>query len=89
VKNGFQMFGMYQILRKNLLSLVTIRQIGHKIIIKDGLLKINLDNDKLKTIMTRYEDEKLLRMQRSIILGKHDFVAAINSEMSSFRLWNF
>jgi hypothetical protein len=75
--------------KKNLLSLVSIRQPGHQIIMQDGLVKINSEKDNLKTVMTGYEDEKLLRMKGKVIPRKHDFVGAINFKISSFRLWHF
>jgi hypothetical protein len=75
--------------KKKLLCLVSIRQVGHQIIMEYGLVKINLIKDNLKIVMTSYEDAKLLRMKWKVILKKHDFAGAINSEISSFRLWHF
>jgi len=49
--------------KKNLLSLVTIRQAGHQVIMEYGLVKINSVKQNLKTVMTGYEDGKLLRMK--------------------------
>jgi hypothetical protein len=46
--------------KNNLLSLVMIQQVGHQIIMEDGLVKINSTKHNLKTVMTRYEDGKLL-----------------------------
>jgi hypothetical protein len=39
--------------KKKLLSLVTIRQVGHQIIMQDGLVNIKSEKDNLKTIMIR------------------------------------
>jgi hypothetical protein len=75
--------------KKKLLSLVTIWQDGHKIIMQDGLVNIKSEKDNLKKIMSRYEDGKLLRMKTKVIPRNHDFAAVVNYEMSSFRLWNF
>jgi hypothetical protein len=75
--------------KKNLLSLVTIRQARHHIIMQDDLVKIKSEKDNLKTIMTGYEDGKLLRMNGKSIQRKQDVAAIVNSEMSSFRLWHF
>jgi hypothetical protein len=88
VKNGFPMCGLYLHLRK-IVILVSIRQVGHQIIMEYGLVKINLIKENLKIMMTRYEDAKLLRMKGKVIPKKHDFAGAINSEISSFRLWHF
>jgi hypothetical protein len=51
-----------------------------------GLVNIKPEKDNLKTIISRYEDGKLLRMKGKVITRKHDFATAVNSEMSSFRL---
>jgi hypothetical protein len=75
--------------KKKLLSLVTIRQARHHIIMKDDLVNIKSEKDKLKTIMTGYQYGKLLRMNGKSIQRKQDVAAIVNSEMSSFRLWNF
>jgi hypothetical protein len=57
---------------------------------QDGLVKINLEKDNLKIVMKGgYEDENILRMKRKVIPTKHDFVGAINSKISSFRLCHF
>jgi hypothetical protein len=73
--------------KKKMLSLVTIRQASHQIIMQDGSVKIKSKNDNLKTIMTRYEDGKLLRMNGKVIQRKQEVATTMNSEMSSFRLW--
>jgi hypothetical protein len=53
--------------KKNSLSLVTIRQAGHQVIMEDGLVKINSVKQNMKTMMIGYEDGKLLRMKGTII----------------------
>jgi hypothetical protein len=75
--------------KKILLYLVTIKQDGHQIVMQDGLVKIKLEKDKLKKIMTGYEDEKLLRMNGKFIQRKEEVATIVNSKMSSFRLWHF
>jgi hypothetical protein len=75
--------------KKKLLSLVTIRQAGHKIVMEDGLVKIMSVKDKFKTMMTGYEDGNLLRMNGNVIKRKEEVVATTNSKMSSFILWHF
>jgi hypothetical protein len=79
---------VYQILIIKKLSLVTIKQVGHQIVMQYGLVKINSEKD-LKTIMTRYEDGKLLRMNGKVIQRKEEVATTMNFEMSSFRLWHF
>jgi hypothetical protein len=54
-----------------------------------GLVNIKSDKHNLKIIMSGYEDGKFLRMKGKFIPRKHDFAAAMNSEMSSLRLWHF
>jgi hypothetical protein len=56
--------------KKTLLSLVTIKQVGHQIIMQDGLVNIKSENDNLKKTMTGYEDWKLLRMNGKVIQRK-------------------
>jgi hypothetical protein len=75
--------------KKKLLSLVTIRQARHKIVMEDGLVKIMSVKDNLKTIMIGYEDGKLLRMDGNVIKRKEEVATTTNSKMSSFRLWHF
>jgi hypothetical protein len=75
--------------KKHLLSLVTIRQDGHQIVMQDGLVNIMSVKDNLKKIMTGYEDGKLLRMNGKVIKRKEEVAATTNSKMSSFRLWHF
>jgi hypothetical protein len=75
--------------KKHLLSLVTIRKDGHQIIMQYGLVNIKSKKDNLKTIMSGYDNGKLLRMKGKFIPRKHDFVVTMNSKISSFRLWNF
>jgi hypothetical protein len=72
--------------KKKMLSLVTIRQDGHPIIMQYGLVKIKSKNDNFNTIMTGYEDVKLLRMNGKVIQRKQEVATIVNSEMSSFRL---
>jgi hypothetical protein len=72
--------------KKFVLSLVTIRQVGHQIVMQYGLVKIKSEKDNLKTIMTGYEDGKLLRMNGKVIQRKQEVATTINYEMSSFRL---
>ena len=68
--------------KKNLLSLVTILQAGHEISMRDGLIKINSIKQNYKTVMTGYEDGKLLRMKGTVIPRQHDFAAIVESENS-------
>jgi hypothetical protein len=79
------------IFKKKLLSLVTIKQAGHQFIMLNGLVKIKIksEKDNLKIIMTEYEDGELLRMNGKVIQIKEEVATTMNSEMSSFRLWNF
>ncbi len=74
--------------KKNLLSLVTIRQAGHQVIMEDGLVKINSMNQNLKTVMTGYEDGKLLRMKGTVIPRHSDFAGAVTTGISPIRLWH-
>jgi hypothetical protein len=75
--------------KKKMLSLVTIRQVGHQIVMQDGLVNIKSVKDNLKTIMRGYEDGKLLRMSGKVIQRKEEVATTMNFEMSSFRLWHF
>jgi hypothetical protein len=74
--------------KKNLLSLFTIRQEGHQVIMEDGLVKINLVKKNMKTVMTRYEDGKLLRMKGTVIPRHSDFAGAVSIGISPIRLWH-
>jgi hypothetical protein len=74
--------------KKNLLSLVTIQQEGHQVIMEDGLVKINSVKQNMKTMMTSYEDGKLLRMKGTVIPRHSDFVGAISTCISPIRLWH-
>jgi len=66
--------------KKKLLSLVTIRQDGHQIVMQYGLMKIKLEKDNLKTIMTTvYEDGKLLIMNGKVIQRKEEVATTMNS----------
>ena len=42
-----------------------------------GLIKIHSIKQNYKTIMTGYEDGKLLRMKGTVIRRKHDFEAIV------------
>jgi len=74
--------------KKNLLSLVTIRQAGHQVIMEDGLVNINSVKQSLKTIKTSFEDRKLLRMKGTIIPRHSDFARAVTIGISPIRLWH-
>eukprot|EP00253_Pinus_taeda_P028683 PITA_28683 len=74
--------------KKNLLSLVTIRQVGHQVIMEDGLVKINSVKQNLKTVMTGYEDGKLLRMKGIVIPRHSDFGGAVTTGISPIILWH-
>ena len=74
--------------KKNLLSLVMIRQAGHQIIMEDGLVKINLVKQNFQTVMLGYEDGKLLRMKGTIIPRHSDFAGAVTTRISPIRLWH-
>jgi hypothetical protein len=53
--------------KNNSLSLALIRQGSHRIIMEDGLIKINSVKHDFKMVMTGYEDEKLLTIQDMVI----------------------
>jgi hypothetical protein len=55
---------------------------------ENGLVKINSTKENFKTIMTGYEDGKLLRMKGRVIPRKQDFAGAIDSRISPIRLWH-
>eukprot|EP00253_Pinus_taeda_P013735 PITA_13735 len=74
--------------KKNLLSLVTIRQAGHQVIMEDGLVKINSVKENLKTVMTSYEDGKLLRLKGTVIPRHSDFAREMTTDISPIRLWH-
>jgi transposase InsO family protein len=74
--------------KQNLLSLVTIRQEGHQVIMEDGLVKINLVKKYMKTVMIGYEDEKLLRMKGTVIPRHLDFAGIVSTCISPIRLWH-
>ena len=63
--------------KKKLLSLVTIRQAGHAILMRDGLIKINSIKHNYKIVVKGYEDGKLLRMKGTVIPQKHDFATIV------------
>ena len=74
--------------KQNLLSLVTIQQAGHMVIMEDGLVKINSVKQNMKTVMTGYEDGKLLRMKGTVIPINYDFAGAASTDISLIRLWH-
>jgi hypothetical protein len=74
--------------KKNLLSLVTIRQAGHQVIMEDGLVKINSVKQNMKTMMTGYEDGKLLRMKGTVIARHSDFTGVVSTCISPIILWH-
>jgi hypothetical protein len=74
--------------KKNLLSLVTIRQAGHQVIMEDGLVKINSVKQNMKTMMKGYEYGKLLRMKGTVIPRHYDFAGAVSTGISPIRLWH-
>jgi len=55
---------------------------------EDGLVKINSVKQNLKTIMTGYEDGKLLRMKGTVIPRHFDFAGAVTTGISPIRLWH-
>ena len=74
--------------KQTLLSLVTIRQAGHMVIMEDGLVKINSVKKNMKTVMTGYEDGKMLRMKETVIPRNFDFAGAESTDISPIRLWH-
>ena len=74
--------------KQNWLSLVTIRQVGHIVIMEDGLVKINSVKQNMKIVMTGYEDGKLLRMKGTVIPRNSNFAGAASIEISSIRFWH-
>ena len=75
-------------LKRNLISLVQIRQQDHSIHMFDGIIEIRRAYDNV-TVMTGVEDRKLLKLngissnwQNSANLAQH------NSNLSSILLWN-
>lgn len=73
---------------KNLLSLLTIRQAGHLVIMDDDLVKINSVKQNMKTMMIGYEDGKLLRMKGTHILINSEFAGARSTNISPIILWH-
>jgi hypothetical protein len=55
---------------------------------EDGLVKINLVKQNMKTMMTGYEDRKLLRMKGTTIPRHSDFVGLVSTGISPIRLWH-
>ena len=74
--------------KKNLLSLVTIRQAGHTVIMEDGSIKINSVKQNMQIVMTGYEDGKLLRMKGIVIPRHSDFAGAASTNISPIGLWH-
>jgi len=74
--------------KKKLLSLVTVRQAGHQVIMEDGLIKINSIKQNLKIVMIGYEYGKVLRMKGTVIPRHSDFVGAVSTWISPIRLWH-
>ena len=58
------------------------------VIMEDGLVKINSVKQNMKTVMTCYEDGKLLRMKGIVIPQNSEFVGAASSDISPIRLWH-
>ena len=48
-------------------------------IMEDGLVKINSVKQNLKTVMTGYEDGKLLRMKGTVIPRHSDFAGVVTT----------
>ena len=78
--------------KKKLLSLVVIHQLGHQIVMEDGILLVNSKKDTYKTIMIGYEDEKLLRMKGTVIPRSKEhlkeFAGLVETNVSPIRLWH-
>ena len=77
-----------QTFKQNFLYLVTIRQAGHTVIMEDGSVKINSVKQNMQTVMTGYEDGKLLRMKGTVIPRHSDFASAASIDISPIRLWH-
>ena len=74
--------------KQNLLSLVTIRQARHMVIMEDGLVKINSVKQNMKIVMTGYEYGKLLRMKGTAIPIHSNFAGEASTDISPIRLWH-
>eukprot|EP00253_Pinus_taeda_P033744 PITA_33744 len=74
--------------KNNLLYLVMIQQEGRQVIMVDGLVKINSVKHSLQTVMTGYEDGKLLRIKGTVIPRHSNFAGAVTIEISPIRLWH-
>ena len=74
--------------KQNLLSLVTIRQAGHTMIMEDGSVKINSVKQNMQKVMTGYGDGKLLRMKGTVIPRHSDFAGTTSTDISTIRLWH-
>ena len=55
---------------------------------KDGLVKINSVKHNMKTVLTCYEDGKLLRMRRTFIPINSDFAGEASTKISPIILWH-
>ena len=55
---------------------------------EDGLVKINSVKQNFQTVMTGYEDGKLLRMKGTIIPRHFDFAGAVTTGISPIILWH-
>ena len=58
------------------------------VIMEDGLVKINSVKQNMKTVMTGYEDGKLLRMKGAVIPRNSNFASATSTNISPIRLWH-
>lgn len=65
-----------------------IWQERHQVVMEDGLVRINSIKQNMKTVMTWYQDGKLLRMKGIVIPWKSDFVGATSVGISLIRLWH-
>lgn len=70
------------------MSLVLIHEVGHQIIMEDGLVKIKSIKQNFKAIMTSYKYGGLLRLKGKVVPKKKYFVGAISSDISPIRLWH-
>ena len=58
------------------------------VIMEDGLIKIKSVKQNMKTVMTGYEDGKMLRMKGTVIPRNSDFAGATSTNISVIRLWH-
>jgi hypothetical protein len=71
------------------LSLVLIREGGHQIIMEDGLIKINLVKNKLKTMMNGYEYGIFFTIQGIVIPHNEDLTTLVDLSFTSLRSWHY